>query len=139
MLVAHTLFRRNEMLKLKPINEISSDDKKALRVIKQTILNDPKVKYLTSKVFKDDGAWGTFKSLIEAIKNSHLFINNVYYEDDQSYGPNGYLWDHGKMVTKSRIVTITTDFGELKGRAICFAAGTVEDPLSSYDMTLQLF
>lgn len=72
------------MLKLKPINEISSEDKKALRSIKRAILNDSKVKYLTSKVFKDDGAWGTFKSLIDAIKNSHESTNVVYYKDDPS-------------------------------------------------------
>lgn len=52
---------------------------------------------------------------------------------------NGYLLDHGKMVGKNRIITIETNFGNIDGTIRCFGAGTVEDPLSSYDMTLQLF
>lgn len=127
------------MLKLKSINEVSSEDKRALRSVKRAILNDAKVRYLTSRVFKDDGTWKTFRSLIDAIRNSHESIKSISYEDDHSYGQNGYLWEHGNMVSKSRIITIVTDFGELKGNIICFGAGTVEDPLSSYDMTLEIF
>ena len=124
------------MLKLKRVFE--AEDKKTLKSIKNVILRDAEVKRLTSRVLHDDGAWGPFKQLIKAIKNAHPDIINVLYEDDPDY-PNGYLWQNGKMVGKNRIITIETKYGDIKGSVRCFGAGTVEDPLESYDMTLQIF
>ena len=106
--------------------------------IKNTILKDSKVKYFTSKIFRDNGTWKPFRDLIQAIKDSHPDIDGVYYEDDPYY-PNGYLWQNGKMVGKNRIITIETKYGDIKGSVRCFGAGTVEDPLESYDITLQIF
>lgn len=124
------------MLKLKRVFE--AEDKKALKSIKNAILRDAEVKRLTSRVLHDDGAWGPFKQLIKAIKNAHPDIISVLYGDDPHY-QNGYSWQDGRMVGKNRVITIETEHGDMKGSIRCFGAGTVEDPLESYDMTLQIF
>ncbi len=124
------------MLKLKRVFE--AEDKKALKSIKNAILRDAEVKRLTSRVLHDDGAWGPFKQLIKAIKNAHPDIINVLYGDDPYY-QNGYSWQDGKMTGKNRVITIETEHGDMNGSIRCFGAGTVEDPLESYDMTLQIF
>jgi hypothetical protein len=125
----------SRLLKRKKMVEANSRD---LRKIKNAIYNDPEVKRLTSRIFQDD-TWQSFHKLINAINNVNG-VNGVLYGDnsDRRY-QNGYLWKDGKMATKSRVITIETDFGDINGYIDCCGAGTVEDPLSAYDMTLGLF
>lgn len=124
------------MLKLKRCFESNTRE---LNQIKRAIFSNPEVKRLTSKIFQDDQAWTPFKNLIRAIKNSDNRIQNVYYQDDPATGNNGYIWRNGKPTSKYRTIEVETDFGTLKGQLNCYRAGTVEDPLSAYDMTLNLW
>lgn len=125
----------SRLLKRKKMVEANSRE---LRKIKNAIYSDPEVKRLTSRIFQDD-TWQSFYKLINAINNVKG-VNGVLYGDnpDQRY-QNGYLWKNGKMATKSRVITIETDFGDINGYIDCCGAGTVEDPLSAYDMILGLF
>lgn len=114
------------------------DEKRELRKIKNAIFRNPEVKRLTSKILKDDGAWGAFKDLINAIRESHPAITGVFYGDDPRF-LGGYRWENGRMKGKYRVIEIETEFGILEGHIICFGAGTVEDPLDSYDMVLEIY
>lgn len=109
-----------------------------LKKIKNAIYRDPEVKRLTSRVFHDD-TWRPFYALIKAIDNIDG-VNGVLYGDNPNpYYQNGYKWKDGKMVSKSRVITIETDFGDINGYIDCYGAGTVEDPMSAYDMVIGLF
>ena len=119
-------------------HSIFEDDKRELKKIKNAIYRNPDVKKLTSKILKDDGAWGPFKALIKAIRESHPAITGVYYGDDPHY-LGGYRWENGKMTGKYRVIEIETEFGTMNGHIICFGAGTVEDPLEAYDMVLEIY
>lgn len=125
----------SKILERKKMVEANSRE---LRKIKNAIYSDPEVKRLTSKVFQDD-TWRPFYALIKAIDNIDG-VNGVLYGDNPDpYYQNGYKWKDGKMVSKSRVITIETDFGDIKGYIDCYGAGTVEDPMSAYDMVIGLW
>lgn len=119
-------------------------DKRKLNGLIKRIYNDPEIKRLTSKVFTDDGAWGPFLSLIKALNNIDGVVH-VSYEDSKRSGlSNGYNWvslDGKTSVMKDKIrdIVIDTDFGTLGGEIACWGAGSIQDPLERYDMTLQLW
>lgn len=119
-------------------------DKRKLNGLIKRIYNDPEIKRLTSKVFTDDGAWGPFQSLIKALNNIDGVVH-VSYEDSKRSGlSNGYNWvslDGKTSVMKDKIrdIVIDTDFGTLGGEIACWGAGSIQDPLERYDMTLQLW
>ena len=119
-------------------------DKRKLNGLIKRIYNDPEIKRLTSKVFTDDGAWGPFQSLVKALNNIDGVVH-VSYEDSKRSGlSNGYNWvslDGKTSVMKDKIrdIVIDTDFGTLGGEIACWGAGSIQDPLERYDMTLQLW
>lgn len=110
---------------------------KEMRQITRNILNNAKVKNMQTRIFKDDGAWGPFKEFIKAIKDSDPRIEDVQFWDKGANG--GYRWQDGNMKDKMREIRVYTDKGYVEGEVICFGAGSVEDPLDAYDMTLQLY
>jgi hypothetical protein len=68
-------------------------------------------------------------------------VNSVYYKDSDRY-PQGYRLDRSisKMpIAKERDLEIDTDYGTLEGSVICSGAGSIEDPLESYDMILKVW
>lgn len=111
---------------------------KELRKIKDQIFRDERVRWYTSRVFQDRGDWKPFRELIQSIKDSSPLIEWVYYSDDPNF-PQGYVWKDGVMTSKYREIEIQTSEGNLYGSIKCFGAGTVEDPLSSYDMVLEIY
>lgn len=119
-------------------------DKRKLNGLIKRIYNDHEVKRLTSKVFTDDGAWGPFLSLIDALNNIDGVVHVSYGDSKRSGLSNGYNWvslDGKTSVMKDKIrdIVIDTDFGTLGGEIICSGAGSIRDPLERYDMTLQLW
>ena len=117
---------------------VRESNRTELKKIKDKIYSDPIVKKMTSHIFYDRGDWGPFKACIDAIKNSSPYITGVYYEDDPHYR-NGYRWENDRMTGKMRNITIETDFGDLEGSLNCYGAGSVEDPMESYDMVLNIW
>lgn len=109
-----------------------------LKKIKNAIYRDRDVKRLTSRVLKDDGAWGHFNDLLNALRNAHPSIISVSTQNSPRY-PGGYEWKDGKMMAKHKELIIDTEYGPINGIIQCFGAGSVEDPLDSYDMVLQLW
>lgn len=127
------------------MNSQPVQDKRKLNSLIKRIYNDPEIKRLTSRVFTDDGAWGPFQSLIKALRNING-VDSVAYGDSTSRSglSNGYRWDSydGKtnvMKDKIRDLFINTEYGRLEGEIACWGAGSIEDPLERYDMTLQLW
>lgn len=121
-------------------------DKRKLNGLIKRIYNDSEIKRLTSTVFMDDGAWGPFQSLIKALKNIDGVVRVSYGDSTtRSSLSNGYRWDSydgGKtnvMKDKIRDLFIATEYGELEGEIACWGAGSIQDPLERYDMTLQLW
>jgi hypothetical protein len=121
-------------------------DKRKLNGLIKRIYNDSEIKRLTSKVFTDDGAWGPFQSLIKALNNIDGVVRVSYGDSTKRSGlSNGYRWDSydgGKtnvMKDKIRDLFIDTEYGELEGEIACWGAGSIQDPLERYDMTLQLW
>ena len=95
-------------------------------------------------MFTDDGAWGPFLSLIDALNNIDGVVHVSYGDSKRSGLSNGYNWvslDGKTSVMKDKIrdIVIDTDFGTLGGEIICSGAGSIRDPLERYDMTLQLW
>ena len=126
------------MVRLQRKFEDAKSDKLALKKIKNAILRDKGVQDMQRHIWSYTD-WSNFKRLIQFIKNVDG-VNAVYYKDsDSPFVQNGYRWRDGKMVGKDRDIEIETDYGTLKGSIMCAGAGTVEDPLSSYDMTLQIW
>ena len=124
------------VLKREAINQ----DKAELKRIKRRIDYDKNIIEIQKHIYKDDGAWGPFRNLISLIKGVEG-VNDVSYKDSDRY-PQGYKWDRSisKMpIAKERDIEIETDFGNLEGSVICSGAGTIDDPLDSYDMILQVW
>lgn len=117
-----------------------SENKAELRKIKRRIDTDPNIREIQKHIYRDNGSWGPFRNLISLIKGVEG-VNNVFYKDSDRY-PQGYRWDRSisKMpIAKERDLEIDTDYGTLEGRIVCSGAGSIADPLESYDMTLQIF
>lgn len=127
------------------MNSQPVQDKRKLNSLIKRIYNDPEIKRLTSRVFMDDGAWGPFQSLIKALRNINGVDSVAYGDSTKRNGlSNGYRWDSydGKtnvMKDKIRDLFINTEYGRLEGEIACWGAGSIEDPLERYDMTLQLW
>ena len=84
---------------------------------------------------------GPFKNLISLIKGVDD-VNSVYYKDSDRYHQVIYIYSIyiSKIpISKERDLEIDTDYGLLKGSVTCSGAGTIEDPLDSYDMILQVW
>jgi hypothetical protein len=97
-------------------------------------------------VSTDDGACGPFQSLIRALNNIDGVVRVSNGDSTKRSGlSNGYRWDSydgGKtnvMKDKIRDLFIDTEYGELEGEIACWGAGSIQDPLERYDMTLQLW
>ena len=144
--ISSARYRSRSFRALENEDTVAKTDKRSLDRMIKRIFDDPEVKRLTSRVFTDDGAWGPFQTLIKVLSNIEG-VNRVSYGDSTKRGglSNGYRWasfDGGNtnvMKDKIRDVIIDTDFGTLEGEIACWGAGTVEDPLERYDMTLQLW
>ena len=123
---------------------VTKPDKRKLNGLIKRIYNNAEIKRLTSKVFTDDGAWGPFLSLIDALNNIDGVVHVSYGDSKRSGLSNGYNWvslDGKTSVMKDKIrdIVIDTDFGTLGGEIICSGAGSIREPLERYDMTLQLW
>lgn len=111
-----------------------------LKKIRNKIIGDRNIQEIQRHIYRDNGAWGPFKNLISLIQGIDG-VNSVSYKDSDRY-PQGYRWDKSvsKMpVAKERDIEIETDFGTLNGLIICSGAGSIEDPMDSYDMILNVF
>lgn len=137
-------YRSRAFRALENDDTFTKPDKRKLNGLIKRIYNDPEIKRLTSKVFTDDGAWGPFQSLIKALNNIDGVVHVSYGDSKRSGLSNGYNWvslDGKTSVMKDKIrdIVIDTDFGTLGGEIICSGAGSIQDPLERYDMTLQLW
>lgn len=120
--------------------ESEAQNKAALKKIRNRIITDPNILEIQRHIYKDNGAWGPFRNLISLIEGVEG-VNHVAYMDSSRY-PQGYRWDKSlsKMpIAKERDLEIDTDYGTLRGSIICSGAGSIQDPLDSYDMILQIF
>ena len=137
-------YRSRAFRALENDDTVTKPDKRKLNGLIKRIYNNAEVKRLTSKVFTDDGAWGPFRSLIDALNNIDGVVHVSYGDSKRSGLSNGYNWvslDGKTSVMKDKIrdIVIDTDFGTLGGEIICSGAGSIRDPLERYDMTLQLW
>ena len=142
--VSPSRYRSRAFRALENDDTVTKPDKRKLNGLIKRIYNDPEIKRLTSKVFTDDGAWGPFRSLIDALNNIDGVVHVSYGDSKRSGLSNGYNWvslDGKTSVMKDKIrdIVIDTDFGTLGGEIICSGAGSIRDPLERYDMTLQLW
>ena len=142
--VSPSRYRSRAFRALENDDTVTKPDKRKLNGLIKRIYNNAEVKRLTSKVFTDDGAWGPFLSLIDALNNIDGVVHVSYGDSKRSGLSNGYNWvslDGKTSVMKDKIrdIVIDTDFGTLGGEIICSGAGSIRDPLERYDMTLQLW
>lgn len=142
--VSHSRYRSRAFRALENDDTVTKPDKRKLNGLIKRIYNNAEVKRLTSKVFTDDGAWGPFLSLIDALNNIDGVVHVSYGDSKRSGLSNGYNWvslDGKTSVMKDKIrdIVIDTDFGTLGGEIICSGAGSIREPLERYDMTLQLW
>lgn len=142
--VSPSRYRSRAFRALENDDTVTKPDKRKLNGLIKRIYNNAEVKRLTSKVFTDDGAWGPFRSLIDALNNIDGVVHVSYGDSKRSGLSNGYNWvslDGKTSVMKDKIrdIVIDTDFGTLGGEIICSGAGSIRDPLERYDMTLQLW
>ena len=137
-------YRSRAFRALENDDTVTKPDKRKLNGLIKRIYNNAEIKRLTSKVFTDDGAWGPFLSLIDALNNIDGVVHVSYGDSKRSGLSNGYNWvslDGKTSVMKDKIrdIVIDTDFGTLGGEIACWGAGSIKDPLERYDMTLQLW
>lgn len=137
-------YRSRAFRALENDDTVTKPDKRKLNGLIKRIYNNAEIKRLTSKVFTDDGAWGPFLSLIDALNNIDGVVHVSYGDSKRSGLSNGYNWvslDGKTSVMKDKIrdIVIDTDFGTLGGEIICSGAGSIREPLERYDMTLQLW
>ena len=137
-------YRSRAFRALENDDTVTKPDKRKLNGLIKRIYNNAEIKRLTSKVFTDDGAWGPFLSLIDALNNIDGVVHVSYGDSKRSGLSNGYRWvslDGKTSVMKDKIrdIVIDTDFGTLGGEIICSGAGSIREPLERYDMTLQLW
>ena len=137
-------YRSRAFRALENDDTVAKPDKRKLNGLIKRIYNNAEIKRLTSKVFTDDGAWGPFLSLIDALNNIDGVVHVSYGDSKRSGLSNGYRWvslDGKTSVMKDKIrdIVIDTDFGTLGGEIICSGAGSIREPLERYDMTLQLW
>ena len=142
--VSPSRYRSRAFRALENDDTVTKPDKRKLNGLIKRIYNNAEVKRLTSKVFTDDGSWGPFMSLIDALNNIDGVVHVSYGDSKRSGLSNGYNWvslDGKTSVMKDKIrdIVIDTDFGTLGGEIICSGAGSIRDPLERYDMTLQLW
>ena len=142
--VSPSRYRSRAFRALENDDTVTKPDKRKLNGLIKRIYNNAEIKRLTSKVFTDDGAWGPFLSLIDALNNIDGVVHVSYGDSKRSGLSNGYNWvslDGKTSVMKDKIrdIVIDTDFGTLGGEIICSGAGSIRDPLERYDMTLQLW
>lgn len=142
--VSPSRYRSRAFRALENDDAVTKPDKRKLNGLIKRIYNNAEIKRLTSKVFTDDGAWGPFLSLIDALNNIDGVVHVSYGDSKRSGLSNGYNWvslDGKTSVMKDKIrdIVIDTDFGTLGGEIICSGAGSIRDPLERYDMTLQLW
>ena len=142
--VSPSRYRSRAFRALENDDTVTKPDKRKLNGLIKRIYNNAEVERLTSKVFTDDGAWGPFRSLIDALNNIDGVVHVSYGDSKRSGLSNGYNWvslDGKTSVMKDKIrdIVIDTDFGTLGGEIICSGAGSIRDPLERYDMTLQLW
>ena len=142
--VSHSRYRSRAFRALENDDTVTKPDKRKLNGLIKRIYNNAEIKRLTSKVFTDDGAWGPFLSLIDALNNIDGVVHVSYGDSKRSGLSNGYNWvslDGKTSVMKDKIrdIVIDTDFGTLGGEIICSGAGSIREPLERYDMTLQLW
>ena len=142
--VSPSRYRSRAFRALENDDTVTKPDKRKLNGLIKRIYNNAEVKRLTSKVFTDDGAWGPFLSLIDALNNIDGVVHVSYGDSKRSGLSNGYRWvslDGKTSVMKDKIrdIVIDTDFGTLGGEIICSGAGSIREPLERYDMTLQLW
>ena len=137
-------YRSRAFRALENDDTVTKPDKRKLNGLIKRIYNNAEIKRLTSKVFTDDGAWGPFLSLIDALNNIDGVVHVSYGDSKRSGLSNGYNWvslDGKTSVMKDKIrdIVIDTAFGTLGGEIACWGAGSIKDPLERYDMTLQLW
>ena len=142
--VSPSRYRSRAFRALENDDTVTKPDKRKLNGLIKRIYNNAEIKRLTSKVFTDDGAWGPFLSLIDALNNIDGVVHVSYGDSKRSGLSNGYRWvslDGKTSVMKDKIrdIVIDTDFGTLGGEIICSGAGSIREPLERYDMTLQLW
>lgn len=142
--VSPSRYRSRAFRALENDDTVTKPDKRKLNGLIKRIYNNAEIKRLTSKVFTDDGAWGPFLSLIDALNNIDGVVHVSYGDSKRSGLSNGYNWvslDGKTSVMKDKIrdIVIDTDFGTLGGEIICSGAGSIREPLERYDMTLQLW
>lgn len=142
--VSPSRYRSRAFRALENDDTVTKPDKRKLNGLIKRVYNNAEIKRLTSKVFTDDGAWGPFLSLIDALNNIDGVVHVSYGDSKRSGLSNGYNWvslDGKTSVMKDKIrdIVIDTDFGTLGGEIICSGAGSIRDPLERYDMTLQLW
>ena len=142
--VSPSRYRSRAFRALENDDTVAKPDKRKLNGLIKRIYNNAEIKRLTSKVFTDDGAWGPFLSLIDALNNIDGVVHVSYGDSKRSGLSNGYRWvslDGKTSVMKDKIrdIVIDTDFGTLGGEIICSGAGSIREPLERYDMTLQLW
>ena len=110
------------------------DDKK-----KNNYLTDKIIKKLhiasqpyTSHKFSDQG-WENLHELIDVLRN----VDGV---EELYYGGGRYYNFRGEGAYKEYTVDIITSYGtKIKGTIQCHFAGTMEDPYSAYDMTVNFY
>ena len=142
--VSPSRYRSRAFRALENDDAVTKPDKRKLNGLIKRIYNNAEIKRLTSKVFTDDGAWGPFLSLIDALNNIDGVVHVSYGDSKRSGLSNGSNWvslDGKTSVMKDKIrdIVIDTDFGTLGGEIICSGAGSIREPLERYDMTLQLW
>ena len=113
-----------------------SSDKYELMKIKKSIYDNPIIRQLTTKLIKDDN-WKSVKTIIHQIERI-IGVSRVSYGARDFGGSSGYTMKYGKVSGKTYSVIVETIYGNLEGNLVCAAAGSVEDPLSYYDITLTL-
>lgn len=106
-----------------------------------------KVNYLTNKIIKklhiasqpytshkfSDQAWENLHELIDVLRN----VDGV---EELNYGGGRYYNFRGEGAYKEYTVDIITSYGtKIKGTIQCHFAGTMEDPYSAYDMTVNFY
>ena len=119
------------------------------KILNESVLSDTKTKqqaiHKIYKLVKHDGfytdeGWAEVHKIVDEIRE--LGGEVEYYPTNDSYYTSGYPND-GSMKSKSYDIKITfvNALGreiEINGSIVCSGSGTVEDPLSRYDVVLML-
>lgn len=125
--------KKNESIEesiVKRLQSVLSESKKTTKNRIYSVINKLG---LTSHKFHDE-YWQGVKAIIEA-------VSTVPGVTDISYGSNngGYRKNDDGTQWKEYLVTIETIDGTIEGILNAHAAGTVQDPFSSYDVNLVLW